>query len=363
MPILFAVLALVQAAAASPDERERWLPPLKTVTLPRAERSIGEILKAIREQSGEAVEASGVDEAAKLTVEWKDRPVLQALDDLCRSLGAGTVTVRQDGKGKLPLELDGAAALPAASCHWKQFRVEVADASITTVRSFEGVKRSAQITLRWMAQPGTNPLSVEGFQPEEIVDDAGWSLLESSERPHRRGSDEALQEGEDPLAVVTERGFDRGGREEIQVSLRAPAEEARTIERLRGRLFLTFPMKHVDLSVPSSELVGGKEIQLGGMTVQVVRFSQEGATATFVYKMSHRGAGHRFSSFPDFELLDEKGKRLNQGYSGGGSDEGYTLRYTLVRPDPVGALHLNAYVGRITLAIPVDLRKLPIPKK
>jgi len=363
MPILIAALVLVQAAGSPPDERERWLPPLKTVTLPRAERTIGEILKAVREQSGETIDVSGVDETAKATVEWKDRPVIQALDDLCRSLGAGSVSVRQDGKGKLPIVLDGGAALPPAASHWKQFRIELADVSVTTTRSFEGVKRSAQVTIRWMGQPGTDPLSVDGFQPEEIVDDAGWSLLEPGELRYRRGSDESLQEGEDPLAVVTDRSFNRGMREDIAVPLRAPAEEARTIERLRGRLFLTFPMKHVDVSVPSAELVAAKEIGLGGMTVQVVRFSQEGAAVTFVYKMSHRGSGHGFSSFPDFELLDGKGQRLNRGHSGSGSEDGYTIRYTLARPDPVAALHLKAYVGRITLAIPVDLRNLPLPKK
>ncbi len=364
MSLLFAALVLVQAAAAAPDERERWLPPLKTVNLPRAERTIGELLKAVREQSGETIETSGVDETAKATLEWKDRPLLQALDDLCRSLGAGTVSVRQDGKGRLPIDLDGSAALPPAASHWKQFRVELSDVGVTTVRSFDGVKRSAQVTLRWAGQPGTTPLSVEGFQPEEIVDDAGWSLVEPNERVRRRGYDgESFQEGEDPLAVVTERSFDRGTREDLQVPLRAPAEESRTIARLRGRLFMTFPMYHVDLSIPPAELVAGKEVKVGGMTVQIVRFSQEGASATLVYKMARRGGGREYSSFPEFELLDDKGKRMNRGYSGSGSEEGYTIKYSLAKPDPVASLHLKAYVGRITLAIPVDLRELPLPKK
>src|SRR6185436_14864796 len=182
MAILLAGLVLLQAAESTPDERERWLPPLKTVTLPRAERSVGDILKAVREQSGETIETSNLDETAKATVEWKERPLLQALDDLCRALGAGSVTPRQDGKGKLPIDLDGGAALPPAASHWKQFRVELGDVVVTTVRSFDGVKRSAQVTLRWSAQPGTTPLSVDGFVPEEIVDDAGWSLLDSSDR-------------------------------------------------------------------------------------------------------------------------------------------------------------------------------------
>ena len=47
---------------------------------------------------------------------------------------------------------------------------------------------------------------MDGFQPEEIVDDAGWSLLEPGERSYRRGSDESLQEGEDPVGEIGERG-------------------------------------------------------------------------------------------------------------------------------------------------------------
>jgi hypothetical protein len=363
-PMFAWVVLLVQAAGQPPDEREKWLPPVKVVTLSRAERTVGEILKAVREQTGEEVEAGGVDEAAKATVEWKDRPVMEALHDLCRALGAGTVTVRQDPKKKPAIEIDGRAAIPAAVGHWKQFRVEVADASVTITRSLEGTKRTARLELRLVAQPGTRPLSVEGFQPEEIVDDAGWSLISSEDGAlRRRRSEEPVREGEDPDAVILEDRFhERGMREDLSVSMRAPAEEAKTIERLRGRIFATFPMRFVEHSIPAAELVAGKEIRIGSLKVQVVRFTQEGGKVTFVYKMSQKGSGRDFS-FIDFELRDEKGEALNRGYSGSGSDEGYTLTYTLARPVPVVSLYQKAFVGRITLAIPVDLRGIPLPKK
>jgi len=359
------VVLFAQASSPPPDDREKWLPPVKVVTLPRAERTAGEILKAVREQTGEEVEASGVDEAAKATVEWKERPVMEALHDLCRALGAGTVTVRQDPKKKPAIEIDGRAALPAAVGHWKQFRIELADASVTITRSLEGTKREAKLDLRLVAQPGTMPLSVEGFQPEEIVDDAGWSLLTAeSAGARRRHSDEPLKEGEEPNAVIVEgRSHERDLTEDLSVSMRAPAEGAKTLERLRGRIFATFPMRLVEQSIPAGELVAGKEIRIGSLTIHVVKFTQEGGKATFTYKSTRKGPGRDSFTFTDFELRDEKGETLNRGYSGSGSDEAYTLTYSLARPVPVVSLYHKAYVGRITVAIPVDLRGIPLPKK
>jgi hypothetical protein len=357
-------ILLSQAASSAPDDRERWLPPVKGVTLERAERTLGETLKAVRDQTGLDVRASEIDESAKVTVEWKERPVLAALDDLCRGIRAGSISVKEDAAEKGTIELDGQAKLPASVCHWKQFRIEYSDAVVTTTRTLESTKRSASLTLLWTAQPGTHPLSVEGFQPEEIVDDAGWSLLPEESGVHRRGSDGPLKEGEDPGAVIPEDRFhDRDEKREVQLDLRAPAPEARTIERLRGRLFMTFPMRFVEQSIPAAEMVAGKELKIGLVTIHVRKFEQRGENLTFVYRMSGRGTNRDLSSFTGFELLDEKGNKLNRGYRGSGSDTEYTFEFTLTSAAPVARLQQKAYVGRITLAVPVDLHGLPLPPK
>ncbi|HXX94752.1 MAG TPA: hypothetical protein VEN81_14055, partial [Planctomycetota bacterium] len=177
IPTILALLATCQAPEPRTDTRELWLPPVKSVTLERAERTVGETLQAIREQTGLELQVTGVDESAKITTEWKERPVLEALHDLCRARGAGSVRVNEGRKEKGAIELDGQGALPAAVCHWKQFRIEYVDITVTTVRSLDSTNRTASLTLSWTGQPGTHPLSVDGFKPEEIVDDQGWSLL------------------------------------------------------------------------------------------------------------------------------------------------------------------------------------------
>lgn len=361
-PALSAVLLLLLQEPSKPrDEREKWLPPVKPVTLERGERTVKQVLDAIRAATGLAVESNGVDEEAKVVLELKDRPVLAALDDLCRALGKGSVKVREESGPDGAIELDGEPALPAAA-HWKQFRVEVEDVQVTVRRSLEKVQRSARVTLRMSLQPGAKPLGVGAFQAEEAQDDAGWSLLASTAEGNRRyRSTEEFEEGEDPDAVIMEDRFDRGRRGALTVDLNMPAKEAKTIEKLRGRVPVTFPLRYVELKVPAGELVAGKELKLGGMTVRVKSFTQAKGKATLAYQVHVTRRGRDFPSFPDFELLDDKDAKLSQGHSGSGSDDGYTMEYTLAREAPVHALRLAAYVGRITFLVPVDLRDIPIP--
>src|SRR5262245_22666204 len=121
--LLASVLAALQASGGSKDDRERWLPPVKTVTLEAGERTAGEVLESIRKQTGLPVEASGVDGTRRVSLEIKERPVLEALDALCRALGKGGVKATREGEGPATIEVDGDAPLPPASAHWRQFRV------------------------------------------------------------------------------------------------------------------------------------------------------------------------------------------------------------------------------------------------
>lgn len=358
---LLAVLAFLQEPAKPRDEREKWLPALKSVTLDRGERSVKQVLEAIRSATGLAVESSGLDEERKVTLELKDRPVLAALDDLCRALGKGTVKVREDSDAAGAIEVDGEPELPVAG-HWRQFRVEVEDVQVTVRRSLEKVQRSARVTLRMTLQPGAKPLSVGAFQPEEAQDDAGWSLLSSvGEARQRYRSSEEFEEGEEPDAVILEDRFDRGRRGSLTLDLNLPGKEAKSIEKLRGRVPVTFPLRFVDLKVPAGELVDGKELKLGAMTVRVKSFAQSKGKATLVYQVLGGRRGRDFPSFPDFELLDDKDGKLSQGHSGNGSDDGYTMEYTLAGDAPVQFLRLAGYVGRVTLMVPVELRNIPLP--
>jgi hypothetical protein len=355
------LLLLAASQEAPPDDRQRWLPPVRTVTLSGPARNLGRVLAAIRDQSKLSVDAYGVEEKTSVQVDWTEVPVLQALADLCQKLGTGLVKVREDQKDLPTLELDSRSPLPAALFTWRQFQVAVTEFTVTVQKSLEATKRSAQITLQVTLQPGTHPLSVGSFEPLEIIDDQGWSLLKA--RDPAEGSRE-LTVGEDPDSVIFANHVRPDeGREAMAVELAAPAPEARVIERFRGKIAFTFPMGLSEASLAPQELVPGKEIRIGALTLRVVRFEQKGIKVFFEYRMSRRGGGRDYDSFPDFELVDDKGDRLNHGSSGSGSPEGFKMEYTLGRPVPLHAVKYRAYIGRYTLMVPVDLRQIPIPRK
>ncbi len=359
MTFLLTLLAL-QAA----DEREKWLPPVRTVTLERADRTVKEVLDAVRAQTGLEVELFGGEEAARVAFEAKERPVLEALDGLCRALGKGTLKVVDSPKGPAgSIQVHAGDPAPPAASHWRQFRVEVEDVHVTVQRSLQEVKRSARLALRLEAQPGTRPLAVGEFIAEEAVDDAGWSLLAAGERYSRSGDEGA--EGEDPDAVLFEERFGRSGMDRsLSVALSVPAKEARRIERLRGRIPVSFPLRWVEESIPAAELAGGRDIRIGSMTVKVASFKQAADKATLVYQVGGRarGSGRDYPSFPSFELRDEKGEAIGRGHSGSGSNEGYTMEYRLARPVPVASIRYAAYLGRVTVMVPVELRNIPLPE-
>lgn len=350
---------LLQAAA---DEREKWLPPVRNVTLEAGERTVKEVLDAVRAQTGIAVELIGGEESARVRTEARQVSVLEALDGLCRALGKGTLKVAEEEKGPPgAIQVHADDPVPPAASHWKQFRVEAQDVQVTVQRSLQGVKRTARVVLQLEAQPGTRPLSVGGFLAEEAVDDTGWSLLAAPNR-YSRSSDETAA-GEDPDAVTFEERFGRGrGERSLAIDLSLGPKEARAIERLRGRIPVSFPMRWVEESIPAAELVEGREIRIGSLTVRVTGFKQAAPDkATLAYQIRSRGRGRDVPSFPGFELKDEKGESLNRGHSGSGSNDGYTMEFRLARAAPVASLRYAAYVGRVTLMVPVELKAIPLP--
>ena len=366
------LLALVLAVQEPQEEKKRpeiWLPALKTVTLPKAKRPVGEIVEEIRRQTGLKVEASGIEDADAVEVEWNDRPVLEALDDVCRALGRGRIrSPWSTGKGDEPtLELNGSADRPPAVSHWKQFQVEVSDVRVTIVRSLKETKRTAQITLQVSGQPGVRPMGMGGFVAEEAVDDTGWSLLTRSGSQYYHGRNQVGTEaGENPNVVEfvsRHRSFGRSGQgRSVSVSLRAPADDAKKIERLTGRISMSFPMRYVDETVPVTLLEKGTEVRIGAMKVHFTKFEQKGQKVTLVYQVPQTGEDDDFPSFPDFELVDADGNRLSGGSSGSGGGTGYTMTYRLSKDVRIAGVRYRAYVGRVTIVMPVELRDIPIPQ-
>ncbi len=357
-----AIAALLVALAQGEAPKDP-VPPVKTVTLAGEERSVHDLIEAIRKQTELTIECENLDENAKVRIEWKERPVLAALDDLCRELKAGSVRVEARPKEGARIVLDGSAALPhAASCE-KQFRAEVTDVVVTLQKSLHSTQRSAHVAIAISAQPDVKPAAMSGFRVEEAIDNTGASLLSSRWSDHDR---EEFVEGVNPAVVVwvdSRFGRGRGVEGSLQVPLLAPAEGAKKIELLRGRVLMTFPQKSVDETVPVADLVKGKEIVIGPLKITVASFELQEGKATLVCQVSGKANERGFFSFPQFDPVDDRGESLAGGYSGSGSGASYTLAYTLRGKSPMTGLRYRCTIGQTTIAVPFEFKDIPIPQK
>lgn len=362
MVIHFAVaLMMLQGGEASADDREQWLPPLKTVSLERGTRTVREVLDAIKNQTDLDVTVPEAEAAERVEIEFKDRPVLQALGDLCRHLGRGTVNVSNGSKeGQDSVELDLDADPPHAVAYWKQFRAELVNVKFVTTRSLAKTERTASLVFRLGAQPGTRPMNIGSFVLDEVVDDVGWSLALGASSG-RRG--ESAVPGEDPDFVQFRDGrWSRGASwHGMQVGIRPPAKGARTLKLVRARVSLSFPMREVDGRVPVENLVKGKEITIGAMLIRVKSFTQNGKEAVFSYDVPRAGSQESFFGFPEFELVDDEGNSVAQGRSGSGGSDGYVMEYRLTSEKPVAVIRYSAYVGRVTVVVPFEFKNIRLP--
>ncbi len=360
---MIAIACIAGLLAQAPvDEERSFLPATKKVSIARAAHPVKDLIEAIRKQTGLSVEAREIADDATVEVEWKERPVLEALDDICRALKSGDITM--EGKEETEtLVLDGAARTPPASCHWRQFRVVATGATVTITRRLKETRGRTYLTLPLVFQPGTRPRRIGRLRVDEAMDDTGRSLLLVE------SASEEMKEGENRDVVVFRDDFmDRAGRDdrELDVELAAPAEGAAKIERLRGRFLISFPLRFVKETIPAAQLVKGKEIAVGPLKYTITTFSQEGKTATLAYthvEPDRDDDESRFSNFPDFDLVDEQGNSVHRGRSGSGGRDGMTYRYDLSKEEPIAGLRYQAHVGRITISVPVDLKDIPLPKK
>jgi hypothetical protein len=356
MILALALLAAAQAGGRNPEMTARELPPLQTVTL-SGEYSLAEAVAEISRQAGLPIQTEDIDGSERAKVDWKDRPVLAALDDLCRARGKGTV------KAGDSLTLALGADLPHAVAHHRQFRAEVADVIVTVRRTPKGTTRTISVQLSLAGQPGTSPLPSAGVRVEEAIDDTGMSLL-GPETAQRMSSWDGspIEEGDDP-GFLQFRGAHFGmGQpwERANVALRGPGRGAAKIERLRVRLLLSFPKQYVDESVPVAE-PKGREIAFGPAKFTILSFEQKERTATLRAKFTAPEA-QRHRSYPTFELLDAAGNVMSRG-GGGTVGQDYAMDYRLTSDEPVVTMRCQAYVGRIVVGVPLEFTNIPLPGK
>lgn len=355
---MFTIIFLL--ALQDPSAEAVRLTPPVIVTLERAERTVEEILKAVRAQTGMKIDVSKLDESRKVTIGWKGAPVLQTLDELCRALGAGQVRSSKDD-----ISMDGSSELPRAVGHGDRFRFEVENVQVTTIRNLSGTTRNVSVTLRYEAQPGTDlGQTSHGVRLEEALDDRGWSLL-PVDSPHEGMAIVPMEDREEPDVLEFERHHGMGGRGEgrLTVAVQPPSREAKAIEVIRCRAALTFPMRQVEGEVPVADLVEGKEFQIGPMTIRVKKYEQKASEATLEFTCRGGREQHGGTPFPHFNLIDADGKTVSQGMSGGSSGDGYKWQYRMKGDSPAVALQYKATAGRITKVVRFEVRNIPLPAK
>jgi len=353
---------LLMALQDPPDEGVKLGAPA-TVTVERAERTAGEVLKAVRTQTGLKISTREFDEDRKVAIAWKEAPVLRALDELCRALGAGDLTINKD-----EIVIDGSSPLPKAIGHGDRFRFVVQNVQVITTRRLSGTTQNVSVSIKVESLPGTD---LSGASAESLVEDAmddrGWSLMRPE--PRYGGYTNLLAEDqEDPDVVEFDRpgwGIRQGGGS-LNFQVEPPSADARAIELLRARTSLTFRMRKVDGKIPVAELTPGKEFKVGSMTIKVKSFERKGAQATLDF--SHRGGSLKndrglSNPFPNFTIVDADGKPVSRGMNGEGSGDGYKYVYQVAEDAEVAAIQYQAWVGSSTKVVRFEIRNIPLPEK
>jgi hypothetical protein len=349
------VLALLQ----EPEPEPVRLPPPASVTLDRGERSVGDLLKALRDQTRVKISAKDLDETRNVTIGWKEAPVLRALDELCQALGAGDLQISQE-----EVVIDGSSARPKGVGHGDRFRFVVQNVQLTTTRRVEKTSRTVSLTIQVEGPPGSD---ISGAQTQavidEAVDDRGWSMI----KPDTQGGSYYLasEDSEDPNAIEFDRHMMMAGRKggTLGVQVEPPSKEAKGIELIRGRAVLTFPMRRIEGKVLVADLTEGREFPIGPMKIRVKSFERKGGTVTL--EISTKGGSSQYGSpFPQFGLVDGDGKSVSRGMSGsGGGDGTYKCVYTVAEEADVAAIQYQASVGRVTKVVRFEIRNIPLPVK
>jgi len=368
-------------------ERERnrsvVLPPLRLVTLEAKDKPVKEVLEDIARQAGVEVDFGGaVVPEGLVSVSLKDAPPFRAFDEACRKAGdlsfepmrgRSDQDADDDFNGALGPDaakgprvvIQGGAAPDYPAAFVRHYRVRVTQITVTRQLDFRQNRSSAhlQLDLQWL--PGVSPLALARFSVEEVLDDQGRSLLpdKAEERP--------------PFARRMMRGSQYGMRSAgfpHTLSLPVPPADAKKIATLRGTASLSFPGETRAL-VFEKPLEGGKTLELGGLktTLKDVR-AADGALTVMIEVSGRFAAARAFAgdldegapfSHEDIQAVTESGKRLrSRGMSGRGDGQTmtWTLRDTLPQAEALKEIRIPCVLDRFEDELKFEIRDIPLPR-
>jgi hypothetical protein len=356
---------------------ERSLPALRTVTIPKGTRTLEEIFRQVREQTGYRVAPYGMNLRAPVEAGWEKAPVLEVLDDLCVRLGQGRpeppamisrfsddfdrfYNRRPEPAPPDTLVVDGEAKPPPATAHWNQFRAAVIDVVVTEQRSLKESSTEAALHLGIAAQPGTQPVFLGAWEVLEAVDDRGVSLKQEGARPANLRDEPGPPVGESLDAVwFTADRWARYGESRDQVPIQPPSPGAKKIARLRLNLRMSFAFQEVKRTLALGDIKekGKGSIDFGVVGITVSQ--PELKDGTFSLRFEVRGA-HQGS--PRLTLLDKDGAEVRtRGGGTSSSPTGVQQKWYLQGSPELAAVRTSAWIGQKTFDIPFEFKDIPLP--
>lgn len=196
-------------------------------------KTIGELLKEITEQTGYKVNGSSGDEKQRLSVAWKDRPFWEALDEVATAAG---LSVQSNDYGE---EAGGVTVYANDTFdphvhHAGPFRVVATNVGSNQNRLLSGLPRKGlpvvnngtlTLNLMMLSEPKNPMLGTQPVVVTRATDDTGASLLAGDEQAAR-------------VSYYNGANY-RGNNQYLYVNLGKPAREATLIKELRGKVQVT----------------------------------------------------------------------------------------------------------------------------
>lgn len=360
------------------DTLARTLPPVKPVTLEHRNRPAREALEEIGRQAGIPCEFEGDIGKEAVTVSLKDATFLQAVDAVCAAHGklVATSQHREMQLGRPPtakppgsMHFIEGPVLPFPACHVRQYRVRVNSVGLTKVNTFQGTESSGtlQVDVEW--QPGVSPRSCLKFELTELKDDQGRSLL-----PERKEENDG-------------RGVTLFNRSELESStqesfeFKYPQPDAAKLSIVRGSIVFAYPKESTTLVFDKPASSKGKSHELHGLKVTLTDYQLRGAEHVITITASGKYAGPADSgrkpsdfefegvrlpfSYEDVEPVTESGELLNNSGMSGSSDEtSYTMTMTFSseKAQALKLIRIPCVLLHHTDEVKFELKDIALPK-
>lgn len=353
------------------------IPPFKRVSLDLKAQPLKVILDTFKSQTGWPItEGIGDFLDGPVTIQIKDATPLEALDAICRSLGADFELDTDwrptfdlgDVIPPLPVVvIRGAAGRPRApQAFIRHYRVVASYLRLTRENRFTDEGKGCQIGIKVQWNPDFKPDEIM-YQPISVVDDQGRSLYDpkpymyfaykAEVRERDRSSD---GQHRDPYC----RGWD----------LRYPEPDAKSIASFKGRVTVRVlaDRKYVVFEKPEECI--GKIQRRDGDFFRLKEFRRDDGRLKVVVQAHSptNWSGERYIGFPDIELVTDPGEailnRTEKFYESRADIDGrphmmrtFHLEYAQA-PPKVTAVRVVVDGIQVVDQFEFELKDLPLPK-